>query len=54
MRVQDFSGVAGGALRETRLSVEVLFNAMAKRYRPGDGVEEVEAPTIGIVPPTEA
>ena len=53
VRVQDFSGVAGGALRETRLSIEVLFNAMAKRYQPGDGVEEVEAPTIGIVPPTE-
>ncbi len=53
LRTQDFSAVAGGALRETRLAMDVLFNATAKRYRPDSPIDDTEAAVVGVVVPTE-
>lgn len=53
IRVQDVSAVAGGALRETRLIFDVLFNATSKRYRPPNSLDTAVPPPVVTLPPTE-
>lgn len=53
LTIQDASAVAGGALRETRLMMDVLFNATSKRYRADNGIGGVTPPVVVAIPPTE-
>lgn len=53
IRVQDVSAVAGGALRETRLIFDVLFNASSVRYRAPHSLDVAVPPAIVALPPTE-
>lgn len=53
LRVQDISAVAGDALRETRLVMDVLFNATSKRYRAENPIATATPPTIVAITPTE-
>jgi hypothetical protein len=52
VRIQNFSAVAG-ALRETRLVMDVLFNAASKRYRESNAIDGAAAATVTVVAPTE-
>jgi hypothetical protein len=53
LRVQDISAVAGDALRETRLYMDVLFNATSKRYRAESPIGTAVAPSVVAIAPTE-
>ncbi len=53
IRIQNISGVAGGALTERRLYFDALFNAASKRYRAENPIDSAVPPSVVVLPPTE-
>jgi hypothetical protein len=53
IRIQNISGVAGGALTERRLYFDALFNAASKRYRAENPIDSAVPPSVVVLAPTE-
>ena len=53
IRIQNISGVAGGALTERRLYFDALFNAASKRYRAENPIDGAVVPSVVVLPRPE-